>query len=103
MEDESSVGSQTQPAGGEEPYQTDFTMSDAGLDDVRAALLSPDALPFFVEEVKGSDWYASIQKPTRIVGWARDVVPEAYLQRVPAMPAQVTIESEPDTHTDPTR
>jgi hypothetical protein len=35
-----------------EQYETDFTMSDASVQDVARALTSPDALPFFMEEVR---------------------------------------------------
>ena len=40
--------------------------------------------PFFMQEVQSSEWYATIQKPTRIVGWAREAVPEDVRNRIPA-------------------
>ena len=39
--------------------------------------------PFFMQEVQSSEWYATIQKPTRIVGWAREAVPEDVRNRIP--------------------
>jgi hypothetical protein len=104
-------------------------MSDAGFSDVTAALTSPDTLPFFVEEVKNSDWcvqatrqaqshartrgslvagccatpparifshywhrpsrFASVQKPTRIVSWAKDSLPDEMRARIPPSVSQV--------------
>ena len=34
-------------------------------------------------QVKSSDWYASIQKPTRVVSWARDALPPELKDRIP--------------------
>jgi hypothetical protein len=39
---------------------TQVEMSDAGFSDVTAALTSADTLPFFVEEVKNSDWCVAL-------------------------------------------
>ena len=41
------------------------------------------AVPFFVEEVKNSDWFASVQQPTRIVSWAKDSLPDDLQARIP--------------------
>ena len=60
---------------GDEAAETDEMMPDAGIRDVAAAITSADTLPFFMEEIKGSDWFASVQQPTRLVSWAKDSLP----------------------------
>lgn len=53
---------------------------------------SPPAVPFFVEEVKNSDWFASVQQPTRIVSWAKESLPDEMRARIP--PAASTVETD---------
>ena len=74
---------------GDEAAETDEMMPDAGIRDVAAAITSPDTLPFFMEEIKGSDWFASVQQPTRLVSWAKDSLPPDVAARIPPAASQV--------------
>ena len=74
---------------GDEAAETDEMMPDAGIRDVAAAITSADTLPFFMEEIKGSDWFASVQQPTRLVSWAKDSLPPDVAARIPPAASQV--------------
>ena len=47
---------------GDEAAETDEMMPDAGIRDVAAAITSADTLPFFMEEIKGSDFDKLIKR-----------------------------------------
>ena len=77
----------TEPAG-----STQIEMTEVAFSDVTAALTSPDTLPFFVEEVKNSDWCVTLPP---CGAWLASAVPR-FTRRIAS--AQVRIGAA--THTN---
>jgi hypothetical protein len=71
---------------------TQVEMTDAAFSDVTAALTSPDTLPFFVEEVKNSDWCVMLPS----LGSTASPALRIFTHRV--SPVQVRIGAAADAH-----